>query len=419
MKCDHLLRSTLALGVVVPALLITLLAGLSPLQASASEGDAWRITLLDGTTVEGSIRTWGESAVRLAGEDSDRDPLTIRRAVRTDASPSTRSVEHWVHFASGGKLGASNVTVAEGLLNAQTRYGRMSFNLESIKAVSLSEAPDGLSTELFDASLRAGDVREDRLFAVQPATDDRPARVLPVTGVLEGIGDENVGFNFRGESRSIGRERVIGVRLATPDALPTNVWTAHLVDGSSIPAVRVTRDGNRAVLELGPGEDQVARVPWTAVWRIDVRSDRMVFLSDLNPVEVVEDPLLDIARPWQRDRNVHGGDLVIGERTFEKGLGVRSYCRLTFEIGGRYETFAVTMGIDALTRGAGDCEFVVLADGREVLRQRVRGIDPPRPVTVPIAGVQRLTLVVEYGEDLSLSDIANWADARLLKPMPE
>jgi len=118
-----------------------------------------------------------------------------------------------------------------------------------------------------------------------------------------------------------------------------------------------------------------------------------------------------------------GGPLAIAGRRFESGLGVHSRTELTYEIGGEYETFVATIGLDDAVRPRGSVVFRVL--GSEILAQAatvlfdsgaVTGADPPRDVMVDVSGVRLLTLVVDYGDDLDLADAAVWGDARLLKP---
>jgi hypothetical protein len=59
--------------------------------------------------------------------------------------------------------------------------------------------------------------------------------------------------------------------------------------------------------------------------------------------------------------------------------------------------------------------FVVEVGGKEVFRQRMTGKDAPKAVNVPIAGEEKITLIVEPGEDLDLADHANWCDARFVR----
>ena len=57
----------------------------------------------------------------------------------------------------------------------------------------------------------------------------------------------------------------------------------------------------------------------------------------------------------------------------------------------------------------------MLAGDEELARKRVRGGDEPVKIQLPVADFDEVTLVVEAGEDLDLSDYANWCDVRFIK----
>ena len=105
----------------------------------------------------------------------------------------------------------------------------------------------------------------------------------------------------------------------------------------------------------------------------------------------------------------------IAGRTFDKGLGVHATSRLSFNVDPKFTVFAATIGIDDETKNKGDCEFVVLGDGRELFKQRIRPSDGAVEVRVKIEGVKKLTLAVEAGEDLDFADHGDWGDARLIR----
>jgi hypothetical protein len=147
----------------------------------------------------------------------------------------------------------------------------------------------------------------------------------------------------------------------------------------------------------------------------------LVYLSDLEPVEVEERPLFAVARSWKRDRSVTNQPLSLSfadsnrRATFAKGLGVKSYSRLVFENGNEFTRFRATVGIATETQGRGDCEMTVLGDGIELWTQRIKSGDDPQPVSVDISGMALIELVVSPGEEFDLADHANWAEARFLK----
>jgi hypothetical protein len=65
----------------------------------------------------------------------------------------------------------------------------------------------------------------------------------------------------------------------------------------------------------------------------------------------------------------------------------------------------------------GDVTLRVIGGDGGVLWQRdnVRGGQPPIAATVDVRGAQDVTLEVDYGEGLDLSDQAVWAAARLIR----
>jgi hypothetical protein len=118
----------------------------------------------------------------------------------------------------------------------------------------------------------------------------------------------------------------------------------------------------------------------------------------------------------RKDRSASAKSLSIAGRVFDKGLGVHSRTELSYQIAGDYESFVATIGIDDAVRPRGSVVFRVSGDGRELFDSgEVRGSDPPRDIQVDVKDVKSLTLAVDYGEALDVSDHANWGGARLLK----
>jgi len=158
------------------------------------------------------------------------------------------------------------------------------------------------------------------------------------------------------------------------------------------------------------------RVPKAAVSEVRYLGRRVVYLSDLEPTSVEEKPFFEYLLPWKRDLSVGGGRLTLRRRVFHKGLGVHSYCRLAYDLGGRYTRFASVIGIDDEARGKGTCTFEVWVDGdRRFASGALTGRDDPRSVEVDVSGAKELALVVDFGEAGDVVDRADWADAYLVK----
>ena len=127
----------------------------------------------------------------------------------------------------------------------------------------------------------------------------------------------------------------------------------------------------------------------------------------------------------QINRSASEKPLQIGERTFALGLGTHAPSRITYELGGSVERFEAWVGVDAARPKEEEEDaaviFKVLGDERELFNSGVMKAETPaRRVSVPLAGVNELTLVVTDAGDRADPDHADWADAVILgDPKPE
>jgi hypothetical protein len=145
-----------------------------------------------------------------------------------------------------------------------------------------------------------------------------------------------------------------------------------------------------------------------------------VYLSDLEAASYRHVPYLDVEWPYERDRNVTGGPLVVGGKRFLKGVGMHSASRLTYRLDKKYARFDAAVAIDDVADGRGSVTFGVylLRDGKltEAYKSEiVRGGEAPRAVSVDVSGADALTLVVDYADRGDEMDRADWLDARLVK----
>jgi len=393
------------------ALGLALAAALSPAALAAAQAD--RLTLLDGSVVADTVTGIGPDG-RIACKSGRKglDLEGLRSIVRPRKPDAAKPAPCQVHLADGGSLRARDVAADGQRFTIRWAYGgALALPFAAVRALRLGALPDKADpaqAERFQAAIRDPKLARDELFAIAEG------KLHVVRGGLLRIAPEGVWFQWHNAERKVARRKVYGVVLATPIARRdlAGLCLVSLADGSAFWARVAKLQAGKLHLAIADGPE--AAVPWDAVCRLRVRSPRMTFLSDLDPIDVVEEPIVTYGGPWQRDRNVVGGPLVLGDATFEKGLGVHARCRLTYALEGRYSVFAATVGIDASAGGCGDCVFRVEADGKELFARRVRGTDPPVPIRVPVAGARRLTLAVEWGENLDLGDRANWCDARLL-----
>jgi hypothetical protein len=123
---------------------------------------------------------------------------------------------------------------------------------------------------------------------------------------------------------------------------------------------------------------------------------------------------------FRRDQSISQQQLTIAGTTYGKGLGTHSESSVTFNLGGKYNTFSSQVGIDdAVGDGVwdGSAQFLVYVDGQLVkTSSRLEGKDGAESIQVNVKGAQTLRLVTNTGGlagDNDYKDHANWADAKL------
>jgi len=254
----------------------------------------------------------------------------------------------------------------------------------------------------------------------------RSGGLLRVPGVLQSMDADYLTLNFDGKPKRLRRDLVLGIIFApvATSAVESEIPAVfELEDGGQLPAffrgIRGEAPQRSVILRFrGARSDDVQEIPESWIRRIRFSSDRVVFLSSIAPALVEETPLLgsSSAFPWRKNVAASGGPLRMGGRIFRKGIGVHSKSVLEFDIEARYRSLAGTIGLDESAGQEAGVTFRVLADGKEIYKKGFVHGDKPENISLPMDGVRRLRLDVDYGEDgVDFGDHADWADLRVAR----
>jgi hypothetical protein len=159
-------------------------------------------------------------------------------------------------------------------------------------------------------------------------------------------------------------------------------------------------------------------VPLTRVAALDVYQGRAVYLSDLKPSKYEHIPFLDSRWPFVPDGSVTGCELRLGGSAYDKGIGMHSHSRLSYDLGGAYRRFEAIVGLDDQTGRNGSVRIKVRGDGKALDMapdHELTAAIGPLAVSVSVAVVKELTLEVEFGQGADVEDHVNWVNARLIK----
>jgi len=152
------------------------------------------------------------------------------------------------------------------------------------------------------------------------------------------------------------------------------------------------------------------------VARLDYTPGKLEYLSDLMPLKVVTRSNLDDGDPDQwhvyKDTNLNKGRLALGGTTFARGLALKPYSELTYNLKGEYREFEATVGIDDNVKASGVVTLTVEGDGKELATVTISSEEkkPFKNVLVNVKDVQKFRIAVkagglfDYGVHLDLAD---------------
>jgi hypothetical protein len=374
-----------------------------------------QVTTVDGQTLVGELRDCradfgvvlrtSEGEQRLAWDDVLSVDVQPADRVAADQAPVQLAlIDDGVVFGELRSAGPGRVAV--------TTPAGISLDLPFflVRVVQRHAAGGPLVQAQIDRALADEAARRDTLLVT------RAEKVTALPVAIERIGPDEVHFSFGDRHRTADWAGVAAVIFA-PVVLdrPRSPVRVTLSDRTTLSGTLVSAPEGRLWLELAEGV--VADLPIDLIVRLQQLSRRVVFVSDLEPLESESRSLFGTTWPIQHDRSVTGEPISIVGQTSRKGLGVHAPCRLVYALDGEFAVFLASVGIDDGAEGKGNAVFRVYADDKEVYDSGpVRGGEPARAVSVKVEGVRRLTLVVEMGEDLDVADHADWANARLVRP---
>ena len=388
---------------------VVLLCAIANATASAQNLGKTDIQFVDGKSISAAIESVDDQG-KVTGQGVEsgtllQDILSIRtgRSVNEDQSKLK------ILPAGGGQIFSSEVAIANEVVKFRGLGGKMEVSLQSIRALVWSD-----SAAVKKAVLSPS--KDNDQVVVQVPNGERV-----VDGILESVDAEFVSVNYKGESRKIALSKIKAIVIADLGLKrPAGTEVAvKLDDGSQVSgAFKQMVDGKTTVAIAGGSDVEFSA---SKVVQINVVSDRLLFLSDTDPIDVQERPLFALQLSWQKDRTVEKNPLRLTSSNsnetieYKKGLGVQSYSQLAFANTREFNRFAATVGIDRETAGKGDCRMVVQGDGIELWSKRVKASDRSEKIEVDISGMKQIELIVYPGEGFDLGDHADWAEARFVK----
>lgn len=397
---------------LVAAVVLFLCCGPAISIAKAETTD--RIVLLSGKEHTGKLMAINDGKVTFQFDGEDKQSKTfdlqsIRQIIRSEIKPRQAMGEATAYLMNGSKFRVDKARTDGESFTCTYMGQEMKLPVSAVAGFVMVDLGSANPDQQFLNSLSDTEEEQDRLFV------EKDGQLLAIEGLIKSLSRDEMSFDFAGETRQIKRNRIYAATFGHPGRkISDSTFAIRLADNAIMQGSDIALSGDHLSVTLV--ENIKVKLPSDAVTSITVKSDRVVYLSKLEPTAYEQDSGLDRPRPWQRNRSVMGKPLTLDGRVYETGIGMKSRSKLTYTLKDDYEFFSATVGIDDSTYGKGHCVFIVMGDGKEIKKLEMSGTDDPVTLVVPVEGVSELSLIVDFGKELSISDHADWADARLLKP---
>jgi hypothetical protein len=388
--------------------LCLLLAAVAAFPADA-EPPAFTLDTASGKPLAGPLRELGAGwSVRLGDARADgADVVALRR---DGALLPPRPVGEHVVFANGDRLpGAVEALDGE---RVRFRLGKQALSLPlSALSVLWLAAPDGAEPDRLLRRLAAEARTRDTVLLRNGDS---------VEGVVTGLDARGLRLEVNRKELTVERGKIAAVALNTELTTPLTPKGAY--------GRLVLRDGGRLSLASAACADgrtltgetlfkAAVSFPVEDVVALYVQGGPAVYLSELKAKSFEYVPYLGAAWPYVLDGSVDRRDLRLGGNTFDRGVGMHTESRLTYDLAGGYRRFEALVGLDNKTGKGGSARVRVLVDGRsqDIGNGPLTLRSGPVSVRVDVTGAKELTLVAEFGERGGVQGHVNWADARLIK----
>lgn len=261
-------------------------------------------------------------------------------------------------------------------------------------------------------------------------------------GNVASVSETEILFLLDGDEIPVPRERVFGIVFAkaSRDSLSSSIAVQfHNEQLLMVTSVSLNSDEFTAQSSWG----QTFALPESLVSKIDFSTGRLHYLSDLDPITEEYfglDPdgqewgeLFDADRrtrtglssQWKmsRDRFMNNGRpaLTLRSQSYKKGICLFPSAKVEYALDERYSHLKAVVGVDddvafqQPRKGKSTVvELRIEADGELLFQQLISAIGEPIDLNLPLAGKNTLTISVDFGDDSSVCDYLDLANAVLI-----
>jgi hypothetical protein len=243
-------------------------------------------------------------------------------------------------------------------------------------------------------------------------------------GKLGDFDEDGVKFVLDGETRTVPLVKIEGMVFyrAKELDLPEPTCYASDIYGSVLYASQVSFEDGR--LKINTPAGLVADWRMQDLAKLDYSESNVQYLSDLDPessrytpIYVLPNELPAVTEYFKprRDMGFDQAPLKLDGAPYAKGLALTSRTAVRYRLPGKFRVFRAIAGIDDSVRPGGNVRLQIKGDGKTLWESVVKGTEKSQPLELDVAGVKRLEILVDFGDDLDVADRLDLCEARVTK----
>lgn len=393
------------------------------LMLTATDSTVVEAQTAGGENVSGTVVQWdAQTLVLKAGDQQVSLPVAkLARVAMRPLLSAAVAPSVWVTLVDGSTIVGSEYTVRGNrarvvLAGIEPVGSAMELGTDDIQSVRLRTQTEASATQW--TTLLESPASTDLLVIQKEGNLDYHK------GTLAEVNAESVQFTLDGEAIAVKRTKVYGMIYRHPA-------------GRKLPeAVAEIGDVAGSIWRVQSAAMQNGRLEWTTLAGVktsrtlgelkgvDYSRGNTLYLGGLAPLSVEWTPYLASAKEpasrgtivaLRRDQSLEGGPLMLGGKSYLRGLALHSRSTVVYRLDDRFERFQAIVGIDDRVRPNGHVHLVLRGDDRVLFETDVAGADAPKPLDVPLGGARRLTILVDFGNDMDIADHLDLAEARVVK----
>jgi hypothetical protein len=402
---------------VIAMLLVPMVAARSSARdLAADDSDAtFTALMVDGRTATGRIVAISDATITIAPQDGKKDALRLDHLVKvTREAPAAIAAgesAQVVLLGDGDRLMRASIGAANdaGLEIRSELLGKLQVPLESVLGLILSVPGQASGLESLRDRLefepRKSEVvwltNGDRIEGSFLEMDERILKVEVDRKPLDIDRGTAVAVGFDPKLLRYPRPKGAFVEATLGDGTRLGLVAAKLVDGNIEGTTRFGR---------------IVRFPMSELARLHARSSSVVYLHEREPPRAGYVSYVGPTRPYRLDRAVDGQPIRLGGQVYDRGIGMQSRTLLAYPIQPGDRRFQALVGVDERAGPLGNVVFRVFVDREERFKSApMTDRDPPKMVDIDLAGGKILILATEFGERGNVRDLADWAEARMIR----